>query len=110
MLTALALALALQADSRNPQLPAPSELDFVVHDYRFADGESLPDLNLHCTTFGQPVRDATGRVSNAVLIMHGTGGTGHQFLTPIFANVLFGPGQPLDVSKYFVILPDAVGH
>jgi homoserine O-acetyltransferase len=65
---------------------------------------------LHYTTFGKPVRDAGGRVTNAVLILHGTGGTGHQFLQPQFAGVLFGPGQLLDVSRYFVVLPDNVGH
>src|SRR5438045_2697209 len=88
--------------------PAPVEHDFVVRDYRFENGQVLASLNLHCTTIGEARKDAkTGRVSNAVLIMHGTGGSGHQFLTPIFADVLFGKGQPLDATKYFIILPDA---
>lgn len=87
-----------------------TEGDFVVHDFRFHDGESLPDLRLHYTTLGRPARDAHGRVTNAVLIMHGTGGTGQQFLRPVFAGVLFGRDQLLDSSKYFIILPDDIGH
>jgi homoserine O-acetyltransferase/O-succinyltransferase len=87
-----------------------NEGDFVVHDFYFHDGETLPDLRLHYTTLGKPQRDARGRVTNAVLIMHGTGGTGQQFLRPVFAAVLFGPGQLLDSSKYFIILPDDIGH
>jgi homoserine O-acetyltransferase/O-succinyltransferase len=87
-----------------------TEGDFVVHNFQFHDGESLPDLRLHYTTLGKPSRDAQGRVTNAVLIMHGTGGTGQQFLRPVFAGVLFGPGQLLDSSKYFIILPDDIGH
>lgn len=86
------------------------EGDFVVHNFHFNDGEELPELRLHYTTLGTPQRDAGGRVTNAVLIMHGTGGTGHQFLRPAFAGVLFGPGQLLDSSKHFIILPDDIGH
>ncbi|MGB6483418.1 MAG: alpha/beta fold hydrolase [Candidatus Acidiferrales bacterium] len=86
------------------------EGDFVVHNFHFRDGETLPNLRLHYTTLGQPMRDAQGRVTNAVLILHGTGGTGQQFLNPVFAGVLFGPGQLLDSSKYFIILPDDIGH
>ena len=86
------------------------EGDFVIHNFHFHDGETMQDLRLHYTTLGTPVRDAKGTVTNAVLIMHGTGGTGHQFLRPIFAGVLFGPGQLLDISKHFIILPDDIGH
>ncbi|MFZ0638821.1 MAG: alpha/beta fold hydrolase [Candidatus Acidiferrales bacterium] len=89
---------------------ATHEGDFVVHNFHFHDGETLPDLRLHYTTLGQPVRNAQGRVTNAVLILHGTGGTGQQFLRPVFAGVLFGPGQLLDSSKHFIILPDDIGH
>jgi homoserine O-acetyltransferase len=94
------------------QTPAPATLegDFVVHNFQFHSGESLPELRLHYTTLGKPVRDAAGRTTNAVLILHGTGGTGHQFLQPQFAGVLFGPGQILDSSRYFIILPDGIGH
>jgi homoserine O-acetyltransferase len=90
--------------------PAPTEGDFVVKNFKFRSGETLPELRLHYTTLGKPVRNADGRVTNAVLILHGTGGTGSQFLQPIFAGELFGPGQLLDVTRYFIILPDGVGH
>jgi homoserine O-acetyltransferase len=91
-------------------MPATREGDFVVHDFRFASGATLPELRLHYTTLGKPVHDAAGHVTNAVLVLHGTGGDGHQFLRPQFAGELFGPGQPLDVTKYYVILPDSIGH
>ncbi len=91
--------------------PTPVEHDFTVENFVFASGQKLDKLNLHCTTIGEPKKNpATGKVDNAVLIMHGTGGTGHQFLTPIFADQLFGPGQPLDATKYYIILPDGIGH
>jgi homoserine O-acetyltransferase len=70
----------------------------------------LPELRLHYMTLGQPARDAAGRVNNAVLLLHGTGGSGRQFLQPQFAGVLFGPGQLLDTSRYFIVLPDNLGH
>ncbi len=91
-------------------LPAPQEGDYIAHDFHFRSGETLPELRLHYTTFGKPHRAANGLVDNAVLILHGTGGSGHQFLAPQFAGVLFGPGQLLDVNRYFIILPDNVGH
>jgi len=79
---------------------AVREGDHVVHDFRFASGETLPEVRLHYRTLGAPVRDAGGVVRNAVLVLHGTGGTGAQFLAPQFAGELFGPGQPLDVTKH----------
>src|SRR5216684_85901 len=90
--------------------PATTEGDFVAHNFKFQSGESLPDVRLHYTTLGKPARDAQGRTTNAVLILHGTGGSGHQFLAPYFASELFGPGQPLDATRYFIVLPDGVGH
>lgn len=89
---------------------APQEGDFVVRDFHFHTGETLPELRLHYITLGQPARDSTGHVTNAVVFLHGTGGSGHQFLSPEFLGVLFGPGQLLDASHYFIILPDAIGH
>jgi len=86
------------------------EGDFVVHDFHFQSGETLPEVRLHYTTLGKPAKDANGRTTNAVLILHGTGGDGRGFLRPIFAGVLFGPGQLLDANKYFIILPDNLGH
>lgn len=91
--------------------PKPVEHDFVVGDFRFADGATLPSLNLHVTTIGEPRKNLkTGKVDNAVLIMHGTGGDSHSLLAKSFADELYGPGQPLDASKYFLILPSAIGH
>lgn len=107
--TALA-AVALAADAAEPPAPATQEGDYVAHDFRFASGATLRELRLHFLTLGQPSRDAGGHVTNAVLILHGTGGSGRQFLQPQFAGELFGPGQPLDVAKYYVILPDGIGH
>lgn len=88
----------------------PHEGDFFVSDFQFNSGDVLPELRLHYTTLGQPQRDANGIVRNAVLILHGTGGTGQGFLTENFAGVLFGPGQLLDAERYYIILPDNIGH
>ena len=86
------------------------ERNFAIRNFHFRSGEVLPELRLHYTLLGEPKRDARGRVTNAVLISHGTGGDGHQFLRPQFANVLFAPGGLLDPAKYFIILPDGIGH
>ncbi|MEO7711972.1 MAG: alpha/beta fold hydrolase [Gemmatimonadaceae bacterium] len=87
-----------------------TERDFIVRNFRFASGQSLPALTLHYRTLGRPRRDAAGVVRNAVLILHGTTGSGAQFLTPSFASVLYGPGQPLDTALHYVVLPDGIGH
>jgi homoserine O-acetyltransferase/O-succinyltransferase len=88
----------------------PTEGDYIARDFHFKTGETLPQLRLHYLTFGKPVKDASGKVTNAVMILHGTGGSARQFLAPQFADVLFGPGQPLDTTRYFIILPDNIGH
>jgi len=95
-----------------PQAAPPSavEADFLIKDFRFTSGETLPELRIHYRTYGTPRKNAQGIVENAVLVMHGTGGTGAQFVGRNFAGELFGPGQPLDASKYFIILPDDIGH
>src|SRR6185437_578752 len=90
--------------------PEPKAADFIVHGFQFKSGESLPEIKLHYYTLGSPQKDASGKVTNAVLILHGTTGSGRQFLNDHFAGVLFGPGQLLDASKYFVVLPDNIGH
>jgi homoserine O-acetyltransferase/O-succinyltransferase len=90
--------------------PAPIEGDYIVQNFRFGSGEVLPALRLHYTTFGAPQRDGSGRVTNAVMILHGTTGSGRQFVSPQFAGVLFGPGQLLDAARYYIILPDGIGH
>ena len=108
ILTAL---LAGPAWAQQPaSTPAPEEHDYITHDFHFKSGETLAELRLHYMTLGKPAQDANGRVTNAVLILHGTGGSGRQFLQPQFAGVLFGPGQLLDASRYFIILPDNIGH
>src|SRR3954454_16992764 len=84
--------------------------DIVIKDFRFRDGEVLPQLRMHYTTLGQAHRNAAGAIDNAVMVLHGTGGDGKQFLRPQFADELYGPGQPLDVRRYFIILPDNIGH
>jgi len=92
------------------ELPKPAEGDFVVHNFRFRSGEELPEMKLHYTTYGKSVADGNGHVTNAVMVLHGTTGSGQQFTGERFAGVLFGPGQLLDASRYFIILPDGVGH
>jgi homoserine O-acetyltransferase/O-succinyltransferase len=102
---------AVSARAQGPQTwPNPQEGDYVVRNFRFQSGESLPEVRMHYNTLGKLVKDASGQTTNAVLILHGTGGRGDGFLIPIFAGVLFGPGQLLDATKYFIILPDNVGH
>lgn len=88
---------------RAADYPDPVEGDFTIRDFHFHDGETLAELRLHYTTVGSPSNPA-------VLIMHGTGGNGRGFLSAGFAGELFGPGQPLDATKYFIVLPDAIGH
>jgi homoserine O-acetyltransferase len=84
--------------------------DWRIGAFTFRDGQALADLHLHYRTLGQPRRDPSGRVTNAVLLLHGTGGTGAQFLQPQFAEVLFRPGGQLDPQRYYIIMPDNVGH
>jgi homoserine O-acetyltransferase len=101
-------AAALAQPPRN--YPAPLEADYVARNFAFGTGETLPELKLHYRTIGTPQRDASGVVRNAVLILHGTGGSGQGFLSANFAGMLFGPGQPLDAARYFIVLPDGIGH
>src|SRR5438445_659920 len=82
----------------------------AISDFRFASGETLPVLRLYYRTLGRSERDARGVVRNAVLVLHGTGGSGSQFLSPLFAGELYGPRQPLDTATHYLILPDNIGH
>ncbi len=106
----LALPVFLAAVAAAADYPAPNEGDFVLRDFKFTDGETLPELRLHYRTLGKAAKNAKGQTQNAVLIMHGTTGSGAQFIRPEFAGELFGPGQPLDAAKFFIILPDDIGH
>ncbi len=109
-LTLLCLFLAGPALSAAPATPAPTAADCTLRDFRFASGEVLPELRLHSTTLGTPIRDHAGVVRNAVLLLHGTSGDGQGFLREPFAGQLFGPGQLLDAARHFIILPDGIGH
>jgi homoserine O-acetyltransferase len=104
---ALALALAL---APTVLLAQGREGDYVAHDFTFGTGETLGELRLHYTTLGTAQRDAAGVVRNAVMILHGTGGTGRAFLSPTYGGELFGPGKLLDTARYYIILPDGIGH
>jgi homoserine O-acetyltransferase len=113
LLPSLLLAsFAAHAAPPSTQVPAPAvtEADHELRDAQFASGEALPTVRLHVRTLGTLRRDQSGRAANAVLILHGTTGSGAGFLAPTYAGVLFGPGQLLDASRYFIILPDNVGH
>lgn len=92
------------------EYPAPVERDFIVRDFKFTSGQSLPELRIHYRTLGAPEKDQNGRTRNAVLIIHGTTGSGAQFIRPEFAGELFGRDQPLDTTRYYIVLPDGIGH
>jgi len=105
LLSILAASCAFAAD-----YPSPTEGDYSIRDFKFTSGETLPELRLHYRTLGKPEKDAQGKTTNAVLIMHGTTGSGAQFIRPEFAGELFGKDQPLDATKFFIVLPDGIGH
>lgn len=90
--------------------PQPVERDIVLREFHFQSGQALPEVRMHCLTLGEPERDRQGEVRNAVLILHGTTGSSGQFLAPQFANELYGKGQPLDATRYYLIIPDNLGH
>jgi homoserine O-acetyltransferase len=96
------LSLAAQQVQKN-------ESDFVINNFQFRSGETLPKLKIHYVTLGQPQRDSQGHVTNAVLLLHGTGGSLENFTGQRY-SVIFGAGQPLDSAKYFIIIPDSIGH
>ncbi len=101
---------ASHARAADTNFPPPVKGDYIIHDFHFASGETLPELRMHYLTFGSPLRDKNGNVRNAVLILHGTTGSCDQFLRREFADELFGKGQPLDVTRYYLIIPDGIGH
>lgn len=103
------LALVTSQASAAINLPT-KEGDYVAKGFKFRSGEALPELRLHYATIGELKRDASGRASNAILVLHGTGGDGKQFMRPQFADVLFAPGGVLDPAKYFIVLADGIGH
>jgi homoserine O-acetyltransferase len=100
---------AVAQDAPGKKWPA-KDGTVVLQNFKFGTGETLPELKLHYLTLGTPHRNAAGHVDNAVLLLHGTGGNAHSLLNPIFSDVLFVPGGLLDITKYFLILPDDIGH
>jgi len=102
--------LAIMPVARAASYPTPAEADYTIANFHFVSGETLPQLKIHFRTLGTLHRDSNGRVDNAVLIMHGTGGAGTQFLQDRFAGELFGAGQPLDAAKFYIVLIDDIGH
>jgi homoserine O-acetyltransferase len=102
--------LAISSPGHAAEYPAPVEGDFIIRNFTFDTGGTLPELKLHYRTIGVPQRDESGAVRNAVLILHGTGGSGAGFLSQTFAGQLFGSDQILDATRYFVVLPDGIGH
>ena len=109
-------ALPSNPDSTAPGQTAPAskwttaEHSITLPNFKFGTGETLPELRLHYITLGEPHRNAEGHTDNAVLLLHGTGGNAHSLMNPLFSDVLFVPGAPLDITKYFLILPDDIGH
>jgi homoserine O-acetyltransferase len=104
------LAMASFSSLLAADYPAPASDDFVLRDFRFQSGEQLPELRIHYRSLGRPHRDSKGVVTNAVLILHGTTGNGGNFIRPEFAGELFGTNQLLDASRFFIVLPDGIGH
>ena len=107
---ALMILLAGSSSLVSAPFPEPASGDYVIRDFRFASGETLPVMKIHYRTLGTPRRDRMGSVRNAVLLLHGTTGSGRGFFSENFAGVLFGAGQLLDASKYFIVAPDGIGH
>ena len=110
LLILMLLLCAAPAAAQSDWAARLAEGDVTLADFRFRSGETIAELRIHYATLGTPHHDADGRIDNAVMVLHGTGGSGRQFLAPQFADSLYGPGQPLDLARYYVILPDGIGH
>jgi homoserine O-acetyltransferase/O-succinyltransferase len=108
----LILSCNVAAVAQNPHASKWPTKDniYIIKNFHFGTGETIPELSLHYLTLGQPHRGADGHIDNAILLLHGTGGDRHTLMNPVFSDVLFGPGQPFDITKYFLILPDDIGQ
>jgi homoserine O-acetyltransferase len=107
----LAGALVAQTPPQQPaRFPQPTQGDYLIKNFTFRDGSKLPEVRIHYRALGTAQKNAQGQTTNAVLIMHGTGGTGRQFSVNSFAGELFNPGQLLDATKYYLVMPDDIGH
>src|SRR5262249_14233766 len=104
------LLLAFAFPVLSAEYPTPAVGDFVLKDFRFTSGETLRELRIHYRTIGSPARNSRGLVTNAVLVLHGTTGNGSNCLSTEFAGELFGKGQLLDATRFFIVLPDGIGH
>ena len=104
------LTVSLSAQTESHTTWPVKDGTYVIKNFRFGTGETFPELKLHYLTLGEPHRDSAGHTDNAILLLHGTGGNAHTLLNPVFSEVLFGPGQPLDITKFFIIFPDDIGH
>jgi homoserine O-acetyltransferase len=111
---AIVVLLAVCGIAPAADFPKPVQGDVVLKDFKFTAGQTLPELKMHYRALGKPVRGKDGKVANAVLILHGTGGAGGTFVDgaggKIFGGELFGEGQPLDAGRYYIIIPDNLGH
>jgi homoserine O-acetyltransferase len=116
LLSLTVAAPAQQTMSSQPAAPPPAtkwptqDGTYTIQNFHFKDGETIPQLRLHYITLGSPHRNSKGEIDNAILLLHGTGGDAHSLMNPVFSNVLFGPGEPFDITKFFLILPDDIGH
>lgn len=106
----VAVLLAIPVVVGAADWPTPQHADYVIRGFKFQSGETLPEVRMHYVTFGTPQRDSKGLVRNAVIVLHGTTGSSGQFLVTNFTHVLFGPGQLLDASRHFIVIPDNLGH
>src|SRR5262245_40747883 len=108
---AIALSLCCCAPAARAQTSWPNqrEADFLIRDFRFASGETLPELRIHYVTLGTPKRNGAGQIVNAVLLLHGTSGSSSSWLQPSLAGELFAKAQPLDASEFFIVMPDSIG-
>src|SRR3974377_1347645 len=110
LLTGILLPVGVFGEAQQTARGGVTEGDYIAHDFQFKSGQRLAELRLHYRTLGKAARNKGGKITNAVLILHGTGGSGAQFLQPQFADELFGAGQLLDTNRYYVMLPDGIGH
>lgn len=106
----LIAALALFSAPALAETWPSTDGEVVLKNFTFTSGEKLPEVRMHYTTLGSPHKNRKGEIDNAIMVLHGTGGSGKQFLSPQFADELYGPGQPFDIAKFYIILPDSIGH
>lgn len=109
-LSPLIAALALFSTPVLAETWPSADGEAVLKDFTFVSGEKLPEVKMHYTTLGTPHKNRKGEIDNAIMVLHGTGGSGKQFLQPQFADELYGPGQPFDIARFYIILPDNIGH